>query len=283
MKRSLPVVLAILLIAAMIMLVLAWREIGSLREELAIIKKERATFATPANAKPPSAPKPVVSAKEPVVVAEPDKKPEGGVDLLMGAGKEEVRRRSDARLALLRDRLKLSPAQMAALEKAAATRIDSVLAAFERMKNNTARPPDFGVVMDWTAGRVELPVAELLDADQAALFADFDHGERASRIENLVGIEMMEINSQGALNLTPEQKDQVFARLSEINTSEEALGAAYYTDDAAFNARIAESLRLRREALAPILDAAQAAQYERMLEDDRVLIEKTFQPEGGPK
>jgi hypothetical protein len=163
-----------------------------------------------------------------------------------------------------------------ALEKPVEEYSERVKAAFERMGKDAARPPDFGILMDWTSGRFDLPVKDLLDADQAKLFKDFDAEDRSNRIENLVNAELAELHGQGTIQLSAEQKDKVFAALTGILAAEDEMGDAYFADDAGFNARIDESLARRREALKSIFDASQLEAYERVLEEDRATIKKTF-------
>ncbi|HWB02579.1 MAG TPA: hypothetical protein VG796_06100 [Verrucomicrobiales bacterium] len=286
MKRPLPVIAAALLAVALVLLVLAWREIGSLREEVAALKKGQAAAKPPsssrfgpatsktevaASSKPKAADKSRVEPAE-----EKDKDSMSGMAALVGAGKGQIEKRRKARVALLTQRLKLRPEQTAALEKHAETYSEKVKAAFERMGKDAARPPDLGILMDWTSGRFDLPIKDLLDTEQAKLFSDFDAEDRSNRIENLVNAELAELHGQGTIQLSPEQKDKVFEALTGILAAEDAMGDAYFADDAGFSARIDESLARRREALKSIFDASQLQDYVRVLEEDRALIKGTF-------
>src|SRR5262245_38903595 len=93
--------------------------------------------------------------------------------------------------------------------------------------------------------------------------------ERASRVEGTVNMELLELQSQGSLHLTPEQKDQVFNALSGIVADEDAFGAAYFVDDGRFMNRIDDSLARRRAALAAVLDESMMQSYDKMLAQDR--------------
>jgi hypothetical protein len=78
--------------------------------------------------------------------------------------------------------------------------------------------------------------------------------------------------------LNPGQKDKVFEALTGILSAEDALGDNYYTDDTQFPARIDASLARRREALQSILDASQLENYDRVLQEDRASVLKSFPP-----
>jgi hypothetical protein len=285
MKRALPAVAGLLLAVSLLLLTLAWREIGTLRDEVAELRKEREVRKLQA-----------FPAKDAVVTkfrnssneakkdppedkdARKDKDSSSGLDLLMGAGKSQIEKRKGARIALLTQRLNLRPDQLKGLEKHASEYSEKVAAAFERMNNNTARPPDMGVLSDWMSGRFDLPVKDLLDAEQTKQFAKFDAEDRANRIENLVNMELTELHGQGSIQLSSEQKDKLFEALTGILSAEDAMGDAYYTDDAGFSARLDASLARRREALQAILDASQLENYDRVLAEDRATIMKTFPP-----
>jgi hypothetical protein len=286
MKRQLPVIAAALLAVALVLLVLAWREIGSLREEIVELKKGQAAAKPPPSSRfGPAASKTEVAASSKPKTAdkteaepaeEKDKDSMSGMAALVGAGKGQIEKRRKARVALLTQRLKLRPEQVAALEKHAESYSEKVKAAFERMGKDAARPPDLGILMDWTSGRFDLPIKDLLDTEQAKLFSDFDAEDRSNRIENLVNAELAELHGQGTIQLSPEQKDKVFEALTGILAAEDAMGDAYFADDAGFSARIDESLARRREALKSIFDASQLQDYVRVLEEDRALIKGTF-------
>lgn len=285
MKRLLPAILVVLLLVAALMLIHAWRKLSELEGEVAQLRAEhpkplpkQSSRKAVAAADTPGTTTGV--AQQPAEPAQEKDHKNAANDMLMGAGAKEIASRSAARLTLLRDRLKLRPEQMAELEKAAAARSAALLAAFERIRNNKARPPDMGLFMDWSLGRFDLPVKPLLDAEQVEQFAGLEAAQRTSRIEGLVNIEMLELQGQPALHLTPEQKDQVFAALSGVNAAEDALGEAYYADDGRFADRIDDSLNRRREALQSVLDAAQWQSYGAVLDEDRALIMRMF---GGDK
>lgn len=289
MTRFLPAALAILLIVAVAMWYHSRRTIADLEREVAQLRAKAEKEARG------NAERKATGAKTTPTVAAAgtgagekagagdtsrdrmEKSGEGsGADLLMGAGKKEIAARSAARVKLLRERLKLRPDQEAALTKAAEGRDAAIAAAFERIRQNKGTPPDLGVMMDWMLGNSNLPVEGLLDAEQTATYAGMEEADRTSRIEGMVSMELLELQSQGGMHLTPEQKDQVFAALSGIVGKEDTLGTAYYEDDGNFMARIDESLAQRREALQGLLDADQAAAYERMLEEDRGQIVTLF-------
>jgi hypothetical protein len=272
MKRLLHAALALLFIGAAWFLFTSRQRISELEDEVAQLKSKRDRPAPKVMPSGAAAMKPepggaAVNGNSSPPVAEQQQ--ENPTDLLMGAGREEVLARSDARIALLRDRFKLAPQQEAALRTAAAARNEQLLAAFERIRAGKATPPDLGLLMDWMLGNFPLPVDDLLEAGQADAYAEFAATERTSRIESMASMELMEMQSQGALHLTTEQKDKAFAALSSIIADEDAMGAAYYADDGRFMERIDQSLDRRREAIRAVLDAAQLEHYNRMLMEDR--------------
>jgi hypothetical protein len=285
MNRALPAVAGLLLAVTVVLLFLAWREIGDLREEVAQLRNERearkmqpfsvreAALAGTGSKKSPDK-KPEDSAGD----KEDEKEGASGMELLLGAGKAQLAKRQGARLSLLTQRLNLRPEQLKTLEKRAEKYSEEVAATFKRMENEKARPPDLGVLIDWTSGRFNVPVKDLLDTEQAKLFSGFDAEDRANRIENLVNMELSELHGQGTINLTPEQKDKAFEALTAITTTEDAMGDAYYFDDAGYAGRIEDSLARRREALKAIFDATQLENYDRVLQEDRETIFKTFPP-----
>lgn len=277
MKRVLPIVLTVLLFATLAVLYHSLHKIAGLEDELADVRKSRKAPArrAPQSAAIPAVPDSTALPAKPAAEAT-EKKSDAGPDIFMGAGAKEIAARSTARLAFLQQRLRLRPDQAAALQKAAAAHDAALLAAFTRIRENKATPPDLGVIMDWTLGTDGLPVESLLDADQAAAFAEIAAAERTGRVEGTVNIELLEIQSLGTLNLTAEQKDAAFAALSGIVAAEDALGPAYYADDGQFMTRIDESLARRRDAMQSVLDATQLNSYRAMLDEDRGQIRDMF-------
>jgi hypothetical protein len=289
MKRHLPAVLAVLVTGLLVYEHFFVRRernerIAELEAELAALKDKARTDKTLASKSPgrargtdAAAPvEPVPAAGEtPGTSAKQDEKPDA-LDILMGAGPKEVAARTEARLQLLRDRLKLRQDQEEGLKKLGDAHNAAVLAAFERIRQGKGTPPDMGIMIDWSLGGTPLDMTPLLDAEQEELYTDFGAKEQAGRVEGMVNMELLELQSQGSLHLTPEQKDQVFAALTDIVAEEDAAGAAYYVDDGNFMERIDASLQRRREALQAVLDASQMQSYNRMLEEDRGLIVSMF-------
>jgi hypothetical protein len=281
MKRLLPAVAVLLLAGTVTLLILLWREVDGLRAEVAELKKDRGSqrsrLTMPAgesgSAKKSPGPE---KAAAPRTSKEEEKSAAGVAEFLMGGGKDQIEKRSAGRLALLKQRLNLRPEQLVALEKHIAAHNACVAATFDHLNDNTGRPPDMGVFIDWVSGRFDLPVKSLLDADQAKLFEGFEAEDRANRIENMVNMELVELHGDGAVQLTSEQKDKVFAALTGILTEEDDRGAAYFADDGRFSARIDESLARRREALQSILDASQMESYIRVLDGDRASVKEMF-------
>jgi RNA polymerase sigma factor (sigma-70 family) len=287
-KTALTAAGAVLLLAA-IPLGLQWRENSRLSRELddaaaRLTAMERRLLAL-AGQKPSAAatttsvrPRTVAEAGTVQKTSPPDDAAPSAADFLMGAGEKEVATRMTARLKLLRERLQLRPDQEPALQKASEACNAAVLAAFERIRQNKATPPDMGILSDWSLGTMPLSIEPLLDAGQAAAFRELENGDRTGRVEGMTNMELVEMQSQGALQLTPEQKDAAFATLSAIITEEDAAGPAYYADDGQFTARVQASIQRRREAMQPVLDAAQQAEYSRMLDEDFAQVLKLFPP-----
>ncbi len=280
MKRILPSAAVLLLAATVVLLIVLWREVDTLRAEVAELKKDRGAqstrFSMPSGES--GSPKKSVAQEKvtPPGMGNGEEKKEGVAEFLMGGGKEQIGKRSAGRLALLKQRLKLRPEQLAALEKHVAEHNARVAATFDHLNDNTGRPPDMGVFIDWVSGRFDLPVKELLDADQAKLFEGFEAEDRANRIENLVNLELVELHGEGTVQLTSEQKDKAFAALTGILADEDDRGAAYFADDGKFSARVDESLARRRDALQAILDASQMESYNGVLDGDRASVKEMF-------
>lgn len=282
-KVALTTAAAVVLLAA-IPLGLQWRENGRLALSLAeseqrFAAQDRRLAALENRTRPPTASATIPTTPAATVsAAVPPPPAESGTDLLMGAGEKDIAARLTARLAQLREHLKLRADQEPALQKAAAARSATLLAAFERIRQNKATPPDMGLLAEWMLGAMPLDLDAVLDAGQSAAWREFQSAERTGRIESMTNMELVEIQSQGALHLTPEQKDAAFAALSAIIADEDAAGPAYYADDGQFTARVHASLQRRREAMQSVLNAAQQAEYSRMLDEDAVQVLTMFPP-----
>jgi hypothetical protein len=285
MKRLPPAAVGLLLTVAVALLIFAWREVGALQEEMTSLKKEREGRSPPPDGLTdrPRKISGVLHKRKSANEDEDDEDSRNRMELLKGAGKEQIERRSSTRLALLKQRLHLRPDQMAILENHAAEHNARLAATFERLKNKTAQPPDMGLFIDWISGRFDLPVKDLLDPEQAKLFTGFDAEDRSNRIETLVNMEITELQNESAIPMSREQKDKAYAALTRILTAEDDLGDAYFTDDGQFNARVDASLIRRSEALRGILDATQMEDYVRVLEEQRVSVTDWFPSHTGPQ
>lgn len=168
---------------------------------------------------------------------------------------EESRtRKIDERVAVLKNRLKLTPDQEA-----------KVRALFEEPSKSGASGTvsvngmDLGPIV--TSSRQGLgkedeeKIAALLTADQQNEFTAFQDEQKENRLEIAKNGEMSQLQRQ--LTLTPEQKDRAFDALGDVLAKEAEQGGDRFSregQDAAKQARL--------DALRPILTPEQMAIYE---------------------
>jgi hypothetical protein len=191
-------------------------------------------------------------------------------------GMSQVREQVEAKVAAVKERLKLTAAQEARLKALVNADGVEMAKALERFVDGEAAPADFGKLARIQRGDLPAAVESMLTDEQRPRYAQFQAEEKANRIEMKANAEL--IGLQAAGGLSPEQKDQAFARLSEFAAAEDDVDFESMTDGNAVLGFLDDAIERRVEAMKPILTEPQMEVYRRQVEMQRQLMSQFLPP-----
>jgi hypothetical protein len=197
-------------------------------------------------------------------------------DMIKRIGTSQVQGQLDAKVAAVKDRLKLTPAQEARLQEMVKADSAEMARALERFVDGEGGPGDFGKLARLQRGDLPAEVESMLTAEQRPLYAEFQAEEKANRIEMKANAEL--IGLQAAGGLTPEQKDQAFAVLSGFAADEDDVDFESMKDGEAVLGFVDDAIGRRVEAMKPILSGPQMDIYQRQIEMQRQMMSQFLPP-----
>ncbi|MGI8603806.1 MAG: hypothetical protein ACR2OZ_12530 [Verrucomicrobiales bacterium] len=248
-------------------------ETAALRQELQATQAAAAKPSEPSPAGPEPVPAPASSEKE------GESKKFG--EMIKAVGQSQTKAQMDAKIARLKERLKLTPEQEANLTNVITERTAEMWKSLERMFEGNGEPADFGKLVRLQLGTLPEEVEGLLTAEQKIEYDHFKQEERGNRIEMRASAELLGL--QGAGGLTPDQKDQAFAQLSEFAATEEDVDWNKIQSADEVRTFFDQSIAKRLDGMRSILTEPQMKTYESQMQMQRDVITRLVPSLASPK
>jgi len=274
MKRSLPIVVLSLLCASSLgAAAYFWNAQRALAVENATL---RARFITTAGATPAPPPKlaggpgskasdgkpdaPAAENRPPARSAEDEARRKEFEGRMTALREKESQTRRQAKIALLKGRLNLTPEQEQLATDALQKAHDLRTSLRESFK--PGEPPDFAKMQQMMKSDVAAAeeIRAQLSPEQQAEYDAVRQEERADRAEEQTNRQIAEW--QQYLKMSTEQKDAVFQALSELSMANDMELQPDAKDFEEMQARMKANQEAQREALSQVLDEAQLATFD---------------------
>ncbi len=177
-------------------------------------------------------------------------------EAMLAQRRTAMKQQVETRVARLTEKLGLSPEQATAATAWHETHQEKLLAAGIKSPPD---PRDYHLRM---AYRQDLPpeVQAALTPEQQAVWTKYDADNRADSVESITNGEMGFI--AGTLDLTRDQKDQVFPHLSQLYMEDTYADFANVVDVPSLSAQKDADNERRRQFYSTILDAKQMEKWE---------------------
>ena len=294
MKRSLPIVVLSLLCAGSLgAAAYFWNAQRALAQENATLRARFVTTPDGAPAPPPkiaagSGPKetkepsggPAAENRPPARSAEDEARRKEFEGRMTALREKESQTRRQAKIALLKSRLNLTPEQEQMANDAMQKAHDLRTSLRESFKPGEA--PDFAKMQQMM--KSDLLAAEEIRAqlspEQQAEYDAVRQEERADRAEEQTNRQIAEW--QQYLKMSTEQKDAVFQALSELAMASDMEVQPDAKDFEEVQARMKANQEAQREALAQVLDEAQMATFDDLSKSRQETFNGMGGPGGGP-
>jgi|GEM_PF-3262567 len=239
----------------------AQRQVAVLRQELA------AAQAALSEAQAAPAPEPAAGAGD-----DPDGKKQAFSDMILKIGQAQLTGQLEGKLGVLKERLNLTPEQEVELKKILDGESAEVARALDRLMTGKGSPGDFGRLARVQRGQLPEGVAVGLTAAQQLEYAVFQEQEKITSVENRVNLELSGLITSGGL--TPEQKDQAFAGLSEMVAADDAADFEAMQGAAEVRAFMDGAMERRMETMRGILTEPQLQVYRQQVESGRQVFSR---------
>lgn len=290
MKRSLPIIVLSLLCAGSLgAAAYFWNAQRTLAAENATL---RARFLTTPESVPSAPPKlaggtsakaseektdaPAAENRPPALSAEDEARRKEFETRMTALRDKESQTRRQAKIALLRTRLNLTPEQEQMVTDAFQKAHDLRTSLREGFK--PGEPPDFAKMQQMMKSDVTAAeeIRAQLSPEQQAEYDAVRQEERADRAEEQTNRQIAEW--QQYLKMSTEQKDAVFQALSELSMANDMELQPDAKDFEEMQARMKANQEAQREALSQVLDEAQLATFDDLSKSRQ----ETFGGTGGP-
>ena len=250
-------------------------EVENVRAELGRTEQEVDSMRTALDQSTARAAEAAAAAKLTTPAPEGEKKKKF-TDMLKEIGKSQMKSQLDGKVASLKDRLRLTPEQEAKVKELVGQEGEQMVKALERFVDGEGQAGDFAKIARFQKGDLPASVEAILTSEQKPAYAAFEAEEKANRIEMKANAELLGLQSAGGLS--PEQKDQAFAQLSQLAMREEEMDLDSLSDSDAVLGFIDDAIQKRLTAMKTILNDSQMEIYQRQVEMQRQMMSQFIPP-----